>query len=320
MPSLLEALSGGLSFSSPAVKDSGSFALQLGLYKDSVVNDYNKYSTPLNESIAKIAKENSLNDNQIQRIVEEVNNQVYLVKYAQVKQYKEREVIFDLASLKVVKGILEGKEAIEDNDSIEKKASWKEGDDLNFLNYNKCKLPGMREDKIKPLSEIMGEKLAHEISEKNKNFDKALEKFAETTYDIAEALIKYDRFNKDPQEIFSHICKEASVNKYDQIMIKKAVTQKVNQLKEARYLPSDYKLELNIVDCAKEDNFSLGEYSLNKRANVAQSNVELPVIETDSKKVIKNIQSLINMAEKMQEEKQKVINLNENKNIINNLK
>jgi hypothetical protein len=149
MSTLLDALKNGdFGIGGKIASDfDDSFANKVPVYRDAVVNDYFRYNTDLNQSIAKIAVKDNLNDDQIQRIIEEVNNQVYLIKYNQMKSSPDREVEFNLASLPQIKDCFKSTDLISNKaaeqnsngESIEKKAGWSDGgkeDKINFLNYN----------------------------------------------------------------------------------------------------------------------------------------------------------------------------------------
>lgn len=317
MPSLLDALSDG-SFDMLNKRDmSSDFSQRLQSYRKAVVDSYFKYNIDLNKSIAKISEKENLNDDQIQRIVEEVNNQVYLIKYNQLTSSPEREVDFDLASLRKIKEIIKNgdtkkpvtsgpanKTAGEENGgSIEKKASWEnqDGDDkLNFLNCSTHEFANLAADKTRSKMSIIAEKVANGIKELDKSIIEKTAEAAGHAYTIAEALIKYDRHGINPQEVFEEMCKKANFQKSNQALVKNAVIQKIAQLKEYNAIPKDYNLELSLCDTKETYNeFSLGRYSLIKQAEVTtQSNQVMPVVVTEQG-VVKNVNDLVSIAEKI---------------------
>jgi hypothetical protein len=136
---------------------------------------------------------------------------------------------------------------------------------------------------------------------------------SDNIYTIAEALIKYDRSYKDAQEIFDAVCKEASINKGDQCLIKKAISQKVGQLKEAKQLPDDYDFNVELVDNNAVSEFSLGKFSLLKTAKESKSNAHIQPIVTDNGQVIKSVETLVNMAKNIESQKSKVSDLKSKK-------
>jgi len=317
MSSLFASLSGEQNIEKVSNEIEG-FASKLNGYKDRVVNDFTRYNVDLNQAIAKIAQADGLNDKQISRIVEEANNQVYLIKYAQLRNFPEREVVFDLASLPGVKNIVEnGVQKVAAK--IEKKASWENDDNddkLNFLNYSSYETSSCAEDKRKDIKDIVAEKLAKEASQLDLDLSEAIQKVANEVYTVAEALIKYDRAMKDSQSIFDKMCKGAGVTKHEQLIYKKALEQKIGQLKEARVLPEDYSLELTLSDINEEEKFTLGKYSLIKTALHAD---ETPVI-TDNGKMVRSVNDLISMAKDIKIKREKVLDLNNKKKILGAMK
>lgn len=297
MSSLLNSLSSNNIEKVSASIPDNSFTLKLSQYGDSVISLYNKANTSLNEGIAKIAQTEKLLDDQIQRIVEYVNNHVYLEKYAKMRNFPEREVVFDLASLPGVKDVINGK--------LEKAAS--ESSVLNFLNYSGHDTGSLSPDKKKELKQIFAEKLASEMNQLNEEFDKTVQSYADGAYTIASALIQYDRMYKNAQEIFEELCTEANIKKVDQIIFKEATEQKIAQMKEYKELPQDYTLEIKLAEEKPKSKFSLGDKSYMKPKK------KLDTIITDDKKVIKGIQSLISAAQKMQEDKSKMKTLSDSK-------
>jgi hypothetical protein len=288
------------------------FSIKLSAYKDAIVNEYNKFGIDLNQGIAKIAKTNAFNDEQIQRVVEEVNNEVYLLKYANLKRFPEREVVFDLASTPEIKSIIGGKQP-ESDTRIQKKASLEntDGDDgMNFLNFTSHETAGLGTP-MKDMREILAEKVANDLSGVSSEFEKALNEYNDGVYTIVETLVQYDRHHKDAQVAFNRVCKEASIDKKHQCIVKKAMDQKIGQMIEQKIIPPNYSLDLSLVDISEENPYSLGGYSLMKEAR--ESNAQFPAIKTDSGKLIKNINDLIATAKKMESDKTKLLGISSKK-------
>jgi hypothetical protein len=305
MSSLLKSLAGDTKKIEKISEDNGEFPIKLHSYKDKVVTDYTRYNVDLNVGIAKIASADDLNDNQIARVIEEVNNSVYLLKYAQLRHSPEREVIFDLAALPTVKDIINnGEQKVA---STEKKANQ---DSLNFLNYSSHEMGNLVPEKRKDIKEIVAEKLASESKALDIECKSSLDKVARSIYTVAEAFVKYDRSYMNAQDIFGTMCKEAQVTKGEQILYKKAIDQKVSQMKEAKLLPNDYALDLQLVDMNEKNEFSLGNYSMMKTAS--HSKKETPIV-TDNGTVIKNVQDLITMANDIKDQRSHAINLDNKK-------
>lgn len=308
MPSLLEALSNG--FDTVGSKTvNGDFTRKLNIYRNKVVDDYMKYNIDLNKSIAKIAKNDNLNDDQIQRIVEEVNNQVYLIKYNQMKNSPDRDVVFDLASLKKIKEEVTGNtESVEknqainqeaglnNNHSLEKKASWEDnsGDMPNMFNSLSYEFGSLSPELKRTKDNIKLEEAVTELQAIDQQINKYVEKVASSSHTVANALIQYSVHGLNAQNIFDEVCKRAECNPKTQLMIKTATENQIAIMKEAKTLPDNYELKLDFVDTVKESNeFSLKQYSFMKEAEfVTSSNQTLPVVITDEA-TIRNIVDLV---------------------------
>jgi hypothetical protein len=192
---------------------------------------------------------------------------------------------------------------------MEKHAGWNSGeswDKRNFLNFSAYDTVGLAPDKITPKEHAELKKTAAEKIELEKQTRDNLLKFAESAYTLADAFIKYDRANTDVQSIFSNMCKEGSVAKHDQVIIKKAMAHKITQMKEYKMLPDDYQLELALVDHGETDSFSLGNFGFAKKAAQSPSNASVPVVVTDTNKVLRSVQDLVDVAKNMQKQQDKV--------------
>lgn len=325
MSTLLEALSEGFDTANSKMSG-GDYARKLEIYKNLVVNEYMKYNIDLNKIIAKIAKQDNLNDDQIQRIVEEVNNQVYLIKYNQMKNSPDREVIFDLASLKKVKEEISGTpvsnatvqgenhQADLGYKGLEKKASWGDdnGDSLNMFNYSPYEFTSLSPNLVRTKENIELEKVSNELNAIDSKIKEYTEKVAESSYTVANALIQYSMHGLNVQNIFNELCKTAQCMPREQRLIKKAAEQKLEQLKECRKLPTEYTLDLSNVDITKKAEFSLKQYSFMKEAEFStHSNQSVPIVLTDKAAIrdlndlVKHINNIANNAQAAKENMQK---------------
>lgn len=327
MPTLLEALSEGFDdiTQRPAV---GDFARKLSVYTSSIVDEYMKFNIDLNKLIAKIAKRENLNDDQIQRIIEEVNNQVYLIKYNQMKNFPEREVVFDLASREAVKKEINGTAskdpttpehtASHDEDcGMEKKASWDDdsGDSLNAFNYSSYEFRRMAPDAERTKESINFQKIAQDIILIEESIEKCASNIAQDSYTIADAMVQYSMRGLDCQEVFDDLCKSAQCSIKDQTLIKTALDQRVNSLIEDRKLPSNYELKLEFVNTEKVANqYSLNELSFMKEASFAtKSNQAVPVVVTDTG-TIRDINDLVSKIHSISRNSDEIKNNVEKKN------
>lgn len=287
---------------------SGNFTTKLKTWVDKALRDY-KSNIDLNKSIALIAQSNNLSDDQIQRIIEEVNTQVYLDEYAKTKNQGDRDVEFNIASLPKVKNLTGtdmGKPSKQtttapgdggEKPNMAKKASL--ADSLNFTNYSPYKTAGLSAEKKISHSDILSKDISEKIASSEAEYSVASKELLTDVNALANALIKYAQLNEDYQEIFSNVCKEASFMKSNQILIKEAVTQLSFQMKENRSLPKNFDMSLNLVDANfKEAKLSLGEHSLIKEASDGSSNKPLPTIVTN-KGAIKDYKQLIALVNKI---------------------
>ena len=274
MANMFEALSDG-SLDLQNKRDlSTDFARNLVKYRDSVVSDYLKYKIDLNTAISKIAKKENLNDDQIHRIVEEVNNQVYLAEYSRLKGSTEREVNFNLASINKVKELCGGK-----SEKTEKEASSLEGSEMekvaseeNKYQMNIFNGPQFTYGSLAPNMKLSKEDfILNKIASKFKEKEEAMEKIAKNINlkgnILADTLVKLDRNGADSNAIFSKIARTLGLEDAEIDMVKEACVKRVEIMKENRMIPSNYEynFELSTEKTASEI-FTLGKFSLNKTA------------------------------------------------------
>ena len=91
-------------FSLPS-KAKGPYAKTLAEMKNIVIDKY-KQGVGLNEAIAQIATDRNLNQEQIKRLLEEANQEVYLIEYNKLKNKVVRDVKFEIASLSKIKDLM----------------------------------------------------------------------------------------------------------------------------------------------------------------------------------------------------------------------
>ena len=290
MATLLDALSDG-SYDLQNKRDlSGDFSKKLLEYRNVIVSEFLKYNIDLSKAIAKIAKRDSLNDDQIQRILEEVNNQVYLVKYDKLKGTPDREVEFDLASTDKIKKIMKGEDVnsnsepsektdesktsektafeMEKMDSIEKVAGY-EGRDLfdGSLEYTYGDLSVASR---KTRDEFMMTKIAESIKGKEDELNKIAKCLKNTATELGDVFVNLERLGSNPSDVLSSIIKSANLNDAEIDLIKEATADKINSLVESRYIPENFTVDFTGVNLEKKasEKFTLGAYSLNKTASV----------------------------------------------------
>lgn len=330
--SLFDALAAGTPAKNKEVENdmSNDFAGKIEGYKNIIIDAYMKNSIDVNKSIAKIAQKENFNDDQISRLIEEVNNQIYLLKYNQMKGSPEREVKFDIASLQKINEIIKNgesnkpinqqKEASTMMSSFEKTASENSDEDsLNFLNFSGPDLGNLNADTMPDRKKYLTKIASEKINKIQSDIDSEIQKYAENIYTIADVLIAYDRSNVDVKPIFEKMCKEASLYKINQIDIKEAILQKVAQSKEYKIFPDEYVFDVDLVDIEKvADEFSLGKYSFTEKlATDKGSNQNVPVVVSD-KKTVRSVNNLIDMAANAMNQKKKILDSQKNLGTIKN--
>lgn len=278
----------------------GQFVQKLASFKESVVGSFLHNNIDMNQSIAKIATDENLNDNQIQRIVEEANNHVFLAKYAQYSNNIDREVRFPIADPSKIKAIMEGKQTTASslNDKMEKKASY-ENDDanealnaFNSLSYGSTSLALEKEADEK---DIFAKEFVRQYNERTADFEKKAAIFNASIYEFAEALVAMDRQFADTQEIFKQACVGSGLKIDKQQAVKIAICEKVASLKEDNVLPQEYNIRLENVDTSiKEKQYSL-KNGFFKEASVIAAG-KIPEILTESGHRIKGIPDMVKLA------------------------
>jgi hypothetical protein len=165
--------------------------------------------------------------------------------------------------------------------------------------------------------QILEKEAKAELEKVENEYKKTIDKFAADIYNLADCMVKYDRFNLDVQELFTFMCKEADFRKYDQCFIKDAITQKVAQLKEYKLVADDYDFNVELVDVDKvNDEFSLGKYSFVKQAKITPSNSNIPTVLTDGGRTIRDLGELVNTAKSAKDNQKKAKELSDKKNSI----
>lgn len=232
-----------------------SFVRELPGLIQKVSSDYLNRGVALNDSISKIASEHKYNDEQIQRICEEANNQVYMAKYASFKGNLERDVKFELASVAGVHSV--------GNDKMEKKASYTKAD--SPLD----KLDGMCFD-MSPesdvtISKIAADKVVRLMDKVAAEESKYANSVTEDVNCIAQTLIEQEKMGNSADGVFRNLCKFAGLTDGMMNLYKTAVEQNIERMKQANYLPPSFDIQLNKYQ--QDKNYSVGEFGFAKQAS-----------------------------------------------------
>lgn len=271
-------------------------------WTNSVVESYVKYNVDPNTSIAKIAKENDLNDEQVNRIIEETNISIYLQKYAATKGQRVRRVTFPLAdptkigvmsksaqhttsedTAKLDKAASDNVYPREMDFSIDKEAGY------SMLTSNSTNYEPAIWDKelvFKQATETMKNKIKQRMEQEKIARIQSLKSILHKVAFIGDAIIYNARSSQDTQGLFNSISKEASLDSTAQNAIIKYTTEKIASMKEERFLPGNFDFQLQLATTG-ENKFSLGKHSLSKYAEdiQLQKDLVLPNV-TDYEKLI----------------------------------
>lgn len=325
MSSLFDALrdlkvqDNSLNINSPSTKSKmkGPFAAKVEKWTDDIVKDYYAYHTDLNQLIGKVAEKNNLSNEQISRIIEEVNSEIYLIEYDKLKNLPNREVNFMIADLTKIKDIMGNNTKANQqpakepgtggvDQKMDKKASilsdGKE-DKLDFLNSTSYDTIGLSEDKKVTARQLMERAILPKIASIVREAKEAEEEYTSEVLCMAEALIGYEKLGCDAASIFEEVCNESQLLKKYQLPIIDAVMGKIARSVESRILPKSFSIALKPVDYTeKVAGLSLGKYSLIKTADESMnnSNKKLPNVKTD-KQLVKGYNDLVRIAKKIQD-------------------
>lgn len=310
VPTLFDALS-DCSFDLQNKRDlSGDFSKKLISYRDKIISEYLKFGTDLSELISNVAKKESLNDDQIQRIVEEVNNQVYLIKYDKLKGQNEREVDFDIASVAKVKNKIKGVENTSNNTGVaDTKVSEKsafESDKCYFEKVASTETSDLFSRNIeysygnlgvasrKSKEEFYIQKIAETIKNSQDELNKIAREVNHSVGEISETFIHLERLGADTDAIMSTLMKKASITENGLNVIKECITEKIANYVERNYVPENFEVKFDnlVLDKTASEKFTLGKYSFNKEA----SEIKIPSICLSTNKKIASVSDIEKIA------------------------
>lgn len=309
----------GADYMTPS-KAKGAYMAKITALKDKVIRDFYQRGTGLNESIANIATQEGLNHDQLSRLIEEVNCDVYLEEYAKTKNSSVRDVKFEIASMTKVKDLMNPQDSQDlektqddpklkqikgGNKGMMKRAFTEdfEGDALNAFNYTAFETCGLAPEADKDIDPniFTQKKIERAMEELDKDIDKLANELYEDYSALANTLIKTAQHNGDAQGLFETMCKEAQFERNFQEAVVDLFTEKVANYKELGYIAPSADITLSVLeDITPDQDFSLGAYSLQKRASEA-----VPTVVTN-KGMIKDVSSLINLANRIETKQKKI--------------
>ena len=248
-----------------------------------VIEGYTKYNTDPNVSISKIAQTYSLNDEQTKRIVEDANVGIYLQKYAQTKGNSVRRVIFPIADLDKIKQSVVSVVKTASSPTVSEETTFNKvastiGQPMNFdlgdnyipnaYNSSPSYEPSLWEVGApeKTACEIMKRKLTTKLQQTRQEKTALIRGILQKIAFVGDALIYHERAGQSAQDLLDKLAHEENFVNRDQLPIIKYTMSKIASLKEDRKLPGNFNMSLNISS-EKNEPFSLGRHSLNKKAN-----------------------------------------------------
>lgn len=288
-------------------KMKGEFAQKITKWADEVMNKYYTYGIDVNDSISKIASANNLTDEQINRIIEETNQEVYLTEYNKMKECSDRDVRFKIASLNEIRGKMDLAPA-QDQSIANKMASHFSNEEFvkeasekvsmyDFMTKGTFATTALSEERPIELKDILVEKIAKETDDTNRDVQKEADSYMEETCEFGDALLKYATYGYDMQDLFNNVCKKGDIRKSVQSPMIKCIVKQAETLIQNKAFPSNINYNISMVDTIeKEAAVSLGKHSLNSN----NSNNSLPKILINDKKIISDVRDLVNMASNIQ--------------------
>lgn len=284
MPSFLDAINNWVSemnssltpTTSPS-KAKGPYVAKMLQYRDEVIRRCNEGEN-VNTAIANIAKVNNLNSEQIKRVIEEVNQELYIIKYNKVKDQDVRDVKFELADFSKVTGKsptnkIEKASKEGGCEGMDKKASIFDGkyDDvkLDCFNYTPYETYGLDldGDRQKTDKDFKIAKIAKEIEELDGDIEKIACTLCNLYSELAKEYVNIGRYHgvENIQPEFNTMCKKASFDTGKQQALIDMFNEKVNNFKELGYISKIAEYKIDKVENYKDGykDYSLGKYAFN---------------------------------------------------------
>lgn len=258
----------------------------------------------LNAILAEIAKRESFNRMQIQRLVEEANTVAFNKKYDEVRTVQDRRISFELASLADILPIM-GEDAppeIENPNLVKGKPG-----------NGSMQKAASEQQTYSPHTQMLLDKLA---ARRKKEKEEALYKEAATLskeiesdiFKVANCLVHSEKYFKNGNQLFNTVLdKVAFEESIIEGIIKKAEYIS-DKMIETRRIRPDFVLSLSVEPQEKVASALFGKHSLlNKQANEF---VEKPKVQPTTD--IQDIQQLFDIAKKIQHSQNQVVKIEKN--------
>ena len=268
----------------------------------------------LTESAISISKRENLNDDEIDRFCQALNNAVYKDLFAKSEGQADRYVKFKIAKPEDVKKAVNGstseklevKQTMGDEAKLEKKASFQGALDA-LMSIDASAIEGKYSPAAAPKAygEFLLNKVAFIIAEDLKEKEDIEEKLASDREMLGFCFAKYASMKNpviDTQKVFEKMCCESGMRKIAQ----KDIRDEFERFRGPFKIASDFSLELVSIDDVED--FSLGKHSISKIAEEVVA--ELPEV-VDKKREVKDFEKLVQMAIRIQENDQMLDRINE---------
>jgi hypothetical protein len=276
------------------------FRNELPRWGEECANEFINRNISLNESVVKIAEQNSLNEYQVRRLIQEANTITYNKLYDNTKGSDVRRPKFEIARYDQIRErlkfpepntIVEKCASDQSNNHMEKVAALKMETGLTgqwSYKMGSLATEGFNEEANKRT--LLMKKIAQKGAELMQKEASSTEEFFKRVKIIGEALIKCAQLEGNENEVFNELCKDASLSFGHQAPLVAYVDGVLELRKEGGVVPNNFSVDFTINK--KAEGLSLGEYSLSK---TAARKPNIPSMTAEDV-LIQNYQDLINQA------------------------
>lgn len=246
------------------------------------VTGYIQHGIDPNITVEKIASSYVLNEEQIKRIAEDANVNIYLKKYAMTKGKNNRRVEFPLADANMIINKLASQKVATQQVNEQLKTALKGEDSdlakvasdtsvtlepINFMNSSVHYEPALweRDSMVKVAADNVKKKLNLRIEEAKQQKLNQLGGLYSKIAMIGDSLIYNEYGGQCAQALLDKLATDLGDTSFERPVIN-YIEKKANDLKAQGRLPKNFNINLNITDLDYND-FSLGRHSLQKKAS-----------------------------------------------------
>lgn len=242
------------------------------------VTGYVQHGIDPNVTVEKIASAYALNDEQIKRIAEDANVNIYLKKYAMTKGKNNRRVEFPLADANIIINNLASQKVASEqvkqavlagSSELEKAASDMtfKPEPVNFMNSSVSYEPVMweKDNMAKVAAENVKKKISLRIEEAKQQKLNQLGGLYSKIAMLGDSLIYNEFAERRAQYIFDKLATDLEDTSFQRPVIN-YIEKKAEELKKQKRMPQNFSINLNTTNLEYND-FSLGKHSLQKKAS-----------------------------------------------------